>query len=265
MPNEITLRPEVRGPLSVYRVEHMRHFGIDAFVTDRFGGVSVAPYDTLNLAEHVGDRPEHVRENRRRVANAIGVEAHDFVTSSQVHGNTVIDVDAARRATEGDALVTSQSGVALAILVADCVPVLLVDESTSRFGVVHAGWRGLVAGVLGSALAHFEDPGAVHAFIGPCISREAYQVGPEVAEHFARIPGSLYDDVGDRSRLDLRRVVEVQLGELGLLEDHVTCARQSTDGGEVFFSDRARRPCGRFGLVAVRTSYYENHMNAGLA
>ena len=258
---EITLRPEVRGPLSVYGVDHMRHFGIDAFVTDRFGGVSVAPYDTLNLAEHVGDEPEHVRENRRRVVNAIGVDPRDFVTSSQVHGNTVIDVDATLRATEGDALVTSQSGVALVILVADCVPVLLVDESTSRFGVVHAGWRGLVAGVLAGTLAHFEDSSAVHAFIGPCISREAYQIGPEVAEHFAGIPGSLYDDVGGRSRLDLRRVVEVQLDDLGLLEGHVTCARQSTDGGEVFFSDRAQRPCGRFGLVAMRSSYYESHMD----
>lgn len=262
MPVEITLRPEVRGPLSVYGVEHMRHFGIDAFLTDRFGGVSLPPYDTLNLAEHVGDRPEKVEENRRRVANAIGVEHDDLITARQVHGRDVIDVDVTPRASEGDALVTSQSGVALAILVADCVPILLVDESTSRFALVHAGWRGLVAGVLENTLAHFEDPSAVHAFLGPCISSEAYQVGPEVAEHFSGVEHALYGDEGDRSRLDLRRVVHAQLENLGVLENHVSWARQSTDGGELFFSDRAQRPCGRFGLVAMRSSYYENHMNA---
>ncbi len=262
MPVEITLRPEVRGPLSVYGVEHMRHFGIDAFVTDRFGGVSLAPFDTLNLAEHVCDRPEHVEENRRRVAKAIGVNHDDLVTARQVHGHDVVDVDAIPRAAVGDALVTSQSGVALVILVADCVPLLLVDESTSRFAVVHAGWRGLVAGVLAKTLAHFEDPSAVHAFLGPCISSEAYQVGPEVAEHFSGIVDALYADQGDRSRLDLRRVVHAQLDDLGVLDDHVSHARQSTDGGELFYSDRAQRPCGRFGLIAMRSSYHEDHMNA---
>ncbi|MGC1419997.1 MAG: peptidoglycan editing factor PgeF [Acidimicrobiales bacterium] len=262
MPVEITLQPEVRGPLSVYGVEHMRHFGIDAFVTDRFGGVSLAPFDTLNLGEHVGDRPEHVEENRRRVTAAIGVEYDDLVTARQVHGHDVVDVDATTRAIEGDALVTSQSGVALAILVADCVPILMVDESTSRFALVHAGWRGLVTGVLEHTLAHFEDPSAVHVFLGPCISSEAYQVGPEVAAHFSGITNALYADQGDRSRLDLRRVVHAQLDELGVLDDRVSQARQSTDGGELFYSDRAQRPCGRFGLVAMRSSYHGGHTNA---
>ena len=74
MPSELTLVPKVHGPLSVYPIEFARHFGVSAFVTDRFGGVSVAPYESLNLGDHVDDDPEHVKENRRRVAEAISVD-----------------------------------------------------------------------------------------------------------------------------------------------------------------------------------------------
>jgi hypothetical protein len=242
----------------------MRRFNIDAFVTDRFGGVSVAPYDSLNLAGHVGDETEHVSENRRRVAEASGVDLEHFITVHQVHGDDVLEVTEAPFSGEGDGLVTTMTGVALAMLVADCVPLLLADESSARFGVVHAGWRGLTSGVLKRAMAHFEQPRAVRAFVGPCISAEGYQIGPEVATHFKNDPEALYADAGDRSRLDLRHVVARQLYELGLLDEHVEQSRQSTDGGELFFSDRARRPCGRFALVARRLSYDENVMNAEL-
>jgi hypothetical protein len=238
----------------VYPVEALRRLGVDAFFTDRFGGVSEAPYETLNLAGHVGDDEEHVQENRRRVAQAAGIEPEGFITVSQVHGNQIVEVGDGPIAGEGDGLVSDRNDVALAILVADCVPVLLVDEASSRFGVVHAGWRGLAGGVLASALEHFRSPQSVHAFIGPCISVEGYQIGPEVAAHFTSTPEALFTDTGDRSRLDLRRVVAGQLDHLGLLDEHVAQGRQNTDGGETFFSDRAQRPCGRFGLVARRSS-----------
>jgi copper oxidase (laccase) domain-containing protein len=94
----------------------------------------------------------------------------------------------------------------------------------------------------------------VHAFVGPCISVEGYQIGPEVAALFATVPEALYSDVGDRSLLDLRQVVVHQLNALGLLDEHLAQCRQSTDGGEVFYSDRAQRPSGRFALVARRSS-----------
>jgi polyphenol oxidase len=254
VPVEVTLSPEVRGQLSVYRVEALRQFDVDAFVTDRFGGVSESPYETLNLAGHVGDDAGHVLENRRRVARAAGVEPETLITISQVHGKHIVEVGEGPTAGEGDGLVSQRNDVALTVLVADCVPIVLVDESSPRFGVVHAGWRGLAGGVLASALSHFESPRDVHAFLGPCISAEGYQVGPEVATHFTTIPGALLSDTGDRSRLDLRCVAAHQLANLGLLDEHVSQSRQSTDGGEVFFSDRAARPCGRFGLVAKRSS-----------
>jgi copper oxidase (laccase) domain-containing protein len=106
--------------------------------------------------------------------------------------------------------------------------------------------------VLESALEHFEHHDAVHAFLGPSISAASYQVGPEVAEHFANVPGALTTDTGDRSRLDLRAVALAQLRALNVTEEHITMASQSTDGGATFFSDRTTRPCGRFALVARR-------------
>jgi len=243
-----------RGSLRVYPVAMAKAHGIDAFVTDRFGGVSDEPYDELNLARHVGDDPARVNENRRRLAEACAVSLERLVTARQVHGNRVLDLTGPTDDTEADGLITESANLVLAIVVADCVPVLLVDTHSARFGVVHAGWRGLRAGVLGNAVAHFATPHSLRAFIGPSISSAGYQVGPEVARHFTDVPEALVADPDDRFRLDLRRVSVHQLTTLGLRDDHIEVSRQTTDGGAVFFSDRAARPCGRFALVAKRAS-----------
>ncbi len=231
-----------------------RALGVDAFVTTRSGGVSDAPYDSLNLGSHVGDDPERVRENRRRVADAAGVAEEDLVIVDQVHGREVVEIAHSRdaEAARADALTTTSHDIALAILVADCVPVLLVDPVRGRLAVAHAGWRGLVAGVLEGVLARFERPEDVHAFVGPAISGDRYQVGPEVAAHFAAVPGARRPDHGDRSLLDLARVVEHRLRDAGLDDAHVSACVERTDDGTLFFSDRAARPCGRFALVARR-------------
>lgn len=251
MPVEVALSPEVRGPLTVYPIESARALGVDAFVTDRFHGASSAPYDSLNLGDHVGDDPDRVRENRRLVAHAIGTDR--LVIVRQVHGARVLNALDAAPESEADALLSDGGDVALAILVADCVPILLIEASSSRFCLVHAGWRGLHAGVIAKALMHFRAPD-VHAFLGPSISAAHYQVGPEVAAHFEEIPSALAPDVADRSRLDLRLVAAAQLRAGGVDNEHISIAAQVTDGGDIFFSDRTQRPCGRFGLVAKRVS-----------
>ncbi len=251
MPRELVLVPEQRGELTVYPAQNLRAIGVDAFVTDRFGGVSVGPYDSLNLGDHVGDREDHVRENRSRVASAAGVELDHFVTVRQAHGDRVLDASHASPGDEADALVSDDPSLAIAMLVADCVPVVLADDSSGRVAVVHAGWRGLASGVIGRALDAL-SPVGTHVFIGPSISREGYQVGPEVAEAFAHIEGALFSDGGDRSRLDLRLVATHQLLDAGVKEDRIALSREVTDGGAVFFSDRAQRPCGRFSVVARR-------------
>ncbi len=251
MPRELVLIAEQRGTLTVYPAQNLAAIGVDAFVTDRFGGVSSGPFDSLNLGEHVGDRPDHVSENRWRVARAAGVELDRFVTVRQVHGDRVLDAEHASAGDEADALVSGDPSLAIAMLVADCVPLVLADESSGRVAVVHAGWRGLAAGVIARTLDEL-SPTDAHVFIGPSISRESYQVGPEVAEAFAHIDGAVFADGGDRSRLDLRLVATRQLIDAGVAEDRIALSREVTDGGAVFFSDRAQRPCGRFSVVAKR-------------
>ena len=251
MPKDITLSAQQRGTLTVCPVDDLAELGVDVFVTDRFNGTSAGPYNSLNLGDHVGDHDDHVRKNRVLVAQAAGVDADRFITVRQVHGATVLDGESVTAVSEADALVTRTPELALAILVADCVPLALVDTSSGRVALVHAGWRGLEAGVIARTLEGL-DARATHAFIGPSISKERYQVGPEVAQHFTGVEGALTPDGGDRSRLDLRLVATRQLLSAGVLDDRIVRSRDVTDGGEIFFSDRAQRPCGRFAIVAKR-------------
>lgn len=251
MPQLITLSAQRRGDLTVYPATHLVELGVDVFVTDRFNGVSEGTYESLNLGDHVGDDEDRVRENRRRVAHAAGVDEDHLVTVHQVHGSSLLEGDAVTGASEGDALFTDSSDLALAILVADCVPLALVEATSGRVALVHAGWRGLEVGIIARTLETL-DARSTHAFVGPSISQERYQVGPDVARHFTQVEGALVPDDGDRSRLDLRLVATRQLLDAGVADERIVCTRDVTDGGEIFFSDRAQRPCGRFAMVARR-------------
>ncbi len=225
--------------------------GVRAFVTTRAGGVSAAPFDTLNLGDHVGDDPANVAENRRRVAAAARVAPLALITMAQCHGREVAWAAPGTPA-QADALICERDDLALAVLVADCLPIVLCDPESPRFAVVHAGWRGLDAGVLEATLAHFAAPPRVVAAIGPGISPARYVVGPEVAARFADVPGALTPDEGDRSRLDLVAVAVAQLGQLGLDPARVHRLDAVTDDGALFFSHRAGAPTGRVALVARR-------------
>lgn len=176
---------------------------VDAVVTTRQGGVSLEPHATLNLGLHVGDDPAAVVENRRRAASAIGCTIEDLVVAHQVHGShvTVVDASDAGRGTRSaddaipdtDALVTTTPEVALMILVADCVPVVLVDPVAGVLGCVHAGWRGTAAGVTPAAvdamIKRGADPARIVAGIGPAVDPDRYEVGDEVAEALANTLG----------------------------------------------------------------------------
>jgi polyphenol oxidase len=168
---------------------------VEAIVTTRHGGVSAGGYATLNLSFAVGDEAANVRENRRRAAAALGTDPADFVFAAQVHGDRAEVVSAADRgrgtlatddaAGPADALVTATPGTVLAILVADCVPIILYDPAAHVLACVHAGWRGTVARTARSALAAMCSLGAhpedVIAGIGPSVAAASYQVGEEVA------------------------------------------------------------------------------------
>jgi polyphenol oxidase len=166
--------------------------GVHAFCSERAGGVSSAPYDTLNLGDHVGDDLAPVAENRRRFAAQVGARP---VFLRQVHGRGVSRLTSQTAdGTEADACWTTERGVACTIMVADCLPVLLADARGTVVAAAHCGWRGLAGeqgqGVL-EALWQTIAPIAgeasgMHAWLGPCIGPEAFEVGPEVRAAFVQ-------------------------------------------------------------------------------
>jgi YfiH family protein len=247
--------------------------GADVAVTTRRGGRSTAPYDTLNLGLHVGDDPAAVVENRARAAEGFAVALDDLVFARQVHGATptLVGPEHVGRGTrsEDDALpdtdimVTTSRRVTLAILVADCLPLALVDPAAGVLAAVHAGWRGTAAGAVGRALGAMRDLGAdagrVHAFLGPAVSPERYQVTDDVREALAEAvgPAALHHSVARADGpghwlVDLVAANRQQLLAGGVRDDHVVdCGVTTADTS--FFSDRAQRPCGRFALLARLT------------
>lgn len=252
MPN-VTLVTHFEGELALGEIVSAQRYGVRAWVSARHGGVSTAPYASLNLARHVGDDPAAVEVNRARLATALQLTRDQLRFVNQVHGDTVAFASDVTAPTEADALVGDDDH-AVAILVADCVPILLINRRSHAFAVVHAGWRGLAMGVIERAAAALGPGPSLYAFVGPSISVAAYQVGPEVASRFAHVPHACIADHGDRSRLDLRVVSAYQLHQLGLDDANVELSAAVTDGGLQYFSDRAQRPCGRFALIAKRAS-----------
>ncbi len=165
-------------------VEHVDGAGF-AFTT-REGGVSRPPYDSLNLGSHVGDDPAAVAENRRRVAEAVG--ATDLVVADQVHGTTVVEVTGPwpGEPPQADALVTRTPRLALAVLVADCTPVLLAAPAEGVVGVAHAGRQGMAGGVVAALVGAMRDLGA-KTLLG--------RVGPSVCGRCYEVPAALRDEV----------------------------------------------------------------------
>ncbi len=260
--------PDTTVPL--LRWEEAGTFGAAVAVTTRVGGVSRAPYDTLNLGLHVGDRPGDVAINRSRAAGAFGVALDTMVFARQVHGRTATVVGDPERGrgtgSEDDAipatdvLVTTTPGVTLVILVADCLPVALVDPVAGILAAVHAGWRGTAAGVVPAAMAAMTRLGAraerVHAFLGPAVAPDRYQVGDEVVRGLSDAvhpdeldPAVSQADGPGHWLVDLVPANRQQLVRSGLRPGHIAgCNVSTTD--DSLFSDRAARPCGRFGLLA---------------
>jgi YfiH family protein len=163
---------------------------VRAWVSGRAGGASAGTYATLNLATHVGDAPDRVAENRARLRANAALPAEP-VWLEQVHGATVLDLDRDALA-PADGAVTARAGVVCAVLTADCLPVIFADRAGSRVGVAHAGWRGLLNGVLPAAVRALRaPPSEIVAWLGPAISAAAYEVGAEVRDaHLARDPGA---------------------------------------------------------------------------
>ena len=196
--------------------------GVGAAVTDRWGGVSRAPYDQLNLADHVGDEPADVAENRRRVSAALRDGGLPLVTMAQVHGAGVAVVDGLPDTPPvADVLVTRRRGLALAVLVADCTPILLWDRRAGVIAAAHAGRKGLAEGALPAAVTAMTDAGAradrIYAHLGPGICAEHYEVPKQLRDEVeARAPGSAATTALGGPAVDIRRGLARQLADCGL-------------------------------------------------
>ncbi|MGW2812908.1 peptidoglycan editing factor PgeF [Streptomyces sp. NPDC001415] len=219
--------------------------------TDRWGGVSAVPYEELNLGGAVGDDPASVRTNRELAAKSLGLDPARVVWMNQVHGREVAVVDGPfgpGDATAVDAVVTGRRGTALAVLTADCTPVLLADPVAGVAGAAHAGRPGMVAGVVPAAVEAMvslgADPARIVARTGPAVCGRCYEVPERMrAEVAGAEPAAWSETSWGTPAVDVTAGVHAQLAALGVtdLEASPVCTLESRD----HFSYRRDRTTGR--------------------
>jgi polyphenol oxidase len=228
--------------------------GVRALSTLRSGGVSAAPYASLNLGGHVGDAPEAVAQNRRTLAAAAGLPSEP-AWLAQIHGVEVVDLDAVRyQGTSGlpppaDSAFTRRVGRVCAILTADCLPILLAADSGDLVAAAHAGWRGLAGGVIEAAVGALGvAPGRLMAWLGPAIGPQHFEVGPEVREALLQGDSGAQDAFAPNARgrfmADLAALARRRLVSLGV--DRIYGGGHCTFAdGDRYFSHRRDGITGR--------------------
>lgn len=225
--------------------------GARVAISDRSGGSSTSPYDSLNLSHTVGDLPRRVTENRRRAAFLAGLDPARVVWMDQVHGTAVAVVDEVpvEPLPATDAVVTASRGLALAVLVADCLPVLIGDGSAGVVGAAHAGRRGLAEGIVGATVAAMAslgaNPAAMSALVGPGVGPCCYEVPQSLrSEVVARVPETCAQTRTGRPALDLPAGVLAELTRAGVRQTSrmATCTVEDP----AYYSYRRDRVTGRF-------------------
>lgn len=227
-----------------------------AFSTRRQGGISTGQYSSFNINDYCGDAPEAVAHNRQLLCGWLGIPADHLVMPHQTHGIVVreisepyfaMDTSSRRQYLEGvDALITRMSGVCIGVSTADCIPVILYDPKHHACGVAHAGWRGTVARIVERTLADMHtvystSPQHVRAVIGPGISLQAFEVGQEVYDAFAKA-GFHMEDIAKRYEkwhIDLPHCNQLQLIHCGVPKEQIQSVPLCTyHHSETFFSAR---------------------------
>lgn len=234
-------------PLEMIRPDWNAPAQIRALCTTRNGGISAGAYASLNLAAHVEDDPEHVSRNRERLARALDLPTEPQWLE-QTHSTTVIDLDHDNHR-HGDAAISSTVGTIAVVLTADCLPVLLCNRNADEVAAAHAGWRGLVNGVLEQTVhAMRSDPAQLIAWLGPAIGPQSFEVGNEVREAFIQ-QHTQAEDCFRQNRpghylADLYALARLRLAALGIHEisggDY--CTFQDSQS---FYSYRRDRQTGR--------------------
>lgn len=223
-------------------------------VTTRAGGRSRAPYESFNLGDHVGDDPTAVSANRHRLASELGLPPDHLIWMEQVHGRTatVVDGPRAEPVEATDAVIATRPGLAVVVLVADCVPILLSDPEAGFVAAVHAGRVGARVGVVPAALAAMRDAGArtdrTEVLLGPSVCGECYEVPQAMQEDVAKhLPGSASRTRRGTPGLDLRAGLWNQLAEAGVARIGVD--PRCTVEDKALFSHRRDGNTGRIAAV----------------
>lgn len=223
---------------------------VKAFVTTRNGGVSPAPYASLNLGLRVSDDPATVERNRALVRKHLPAEPRWL---KQVHGNLVVEAGSVEQPVEADAATSRTPDTVCAIMVADCLPVLLADRAGTVVGAAHAGWRGLAAGVIENTVKSMAVPPAeLVAWLGPAIGPAAFEVGPDVRDAFvATDPGAasaFIDHKPGKWLADLFTLARRRLQAIGVADIHGGGLCTVSDARR-FFSHRRDKVTGRMAAL----------------
>ncbi|CAI1948727.1 Laccase domain protein yfiH [Serratia quinivorans] len=194
--------------------------GIKACSTTRHGGISLPPYDSLNLGTHVGDDAWAVADNRQRLVEGAGLPQMP-VWLEQIHGTRVVRLDGQTPADlRADAVYSNVPGQVCAVMTADCLPVLFCSQAGDEVAAAHAGWRGLCNGVLEQTLAAFAaEPGRISAWLGPAIGPQQFEVGPEVRAAFIAVDdaaAAAFTPQGDKFLADIYLLARQRLQRAGI-------------------------------------------------
>jgi polyphenol oxidase len=206
--------------------------GIVAAESTRHGGVSKAPYHSLNLGGSTQDLPENVLENNHRFFGALNVPFENVAKSHQVHGSDILVVTEPGRFEGYDALITNLAGVQLAVTVADCTPILIYDPVTGAVAAIHAGWRGTVSEIVYKTVRLMQkdygtEPADCVAYVGTCIDECSFEVGEDVSKHF-HPAYKRWDDERAKFFVDLKKSNHDLLLRAGLLPANIEISDYST-------------------------------------
>ena len=206
---------------------------VHALQTNRDGGVSIAPYDSLNLGSHVNDNPMHVAQNRQMLSQYLPSEP---VWLNQVHGVNVVDAADTDFVPDADASYTTRKNVVCVTMTADCLPILVCDTAGTLIASIHAGWRSLCDGVIETTVAKLPaKPADLMAWLGPAIGPNAFEVGAEVRTQFIAKDAKselAFKQHNDKYLADIYQIATQRLNNLGITQIY--------GGGECTFTDEKR-------------------------
>jgi len=240
-----------------YTSELLDRAGIKHGFFTRLGGISTGQFESLNFKNRIGDKPQHVAENRRRACESIGVDATRLVFLNDLaHGNSVLNIEKPHEEFNNhDGLITAVKGISLSLSVADCMPILLADIKHQAVAIVHAGWRGLVAGIIETAVNDMVKLGVrfsdIIAAVGPSNGPDTYEFGEDYLPQIQAVfPADLIVHMkGGKIFVDLWKASQIKLQNCGISKIDLLGINNFTNADEFYSYRRDDKNTGRNGTV----------------